>query len=240
MITEVAVAANAERTWAYPNEQRGIDMLSSLLDASSPPKAYQDTMYRIGRLLAEKLYEEHKLSSKSKVCIVSTVEDADFLSKGVYDTLSEKGQELYFVCVWNQRESMFDGGTTVAPIIRKFMQPGYENSDEMIVVKSIISGSCVVKTNITALFDKIRPKKIHVVSPVMHEDSAMKLLREFPSNYSELFDFEFLAKDRERNNNTGEVSPGIGGNVYERLGFANQADKNKYWPKLVRSMLHEM
>ncbi|MNF45633.1 hypothetical protein D3C84_267750 [compost metagenome] len=240
MITKVAVAENAERTWAYPNEQRSIDMLSSLLDTSSPPKAYQDTMYRIGQLLAEKLYDEQKISSKSKICIVSTVEDADFLSKGVYDTLADKVQELYFVCVWNQRESMFEGSATVAPIIRKFMQPGYENSDEMIVVKSIISGSCVVKTNITALFDKIRPKKIHVVSPVMHEDSARKLLKEFPSSYSGLFDFEFLAKDRDRDNNTGEIRPGIGGNVYERLGFSNQADKNQYWPKLVKSMLHAM
>lgn len=240
MITKVAVAENAERTWAYPNEQRSIDMLSSLLDTSHTPKAYQDTMYHIGRLLAEKLYEEHKISSKSKVCIVSTVEDADFLSKGVYDALSEKGQELYFVCVWNQRERMYDGGITVAPIIRKFAQPGYENAEEMIVVKSIISGSCVVKTNITALLDKIRPKKIHVVSPVMHVDSARKLLKEFPSNYSELFDFEFLAKDRERDNSTGEVKPGVGGNVYERLGFTNQSDKNQYWPKLVKSMLHAM
>ncbi|WP_024666715.1 hypothetical protein [Pseudomonas syringae] len=239
MTTKFA-AANAERTWAYPNEQRGIDMLSSLLDASHPPKTYQEIMYRIGRFLAEKLYQEHKISSRSKVCIVSTVEDADFLSKGVYDILSEKGQEIYFVCLWNQRERMYDGGVTVAPIIRKFAQPGYESAEEMIVVKSIISGSCVVKTNITALFDKIHPKKIHVVSPVMHEDSARKLLKEFPSNYAELFDFEFLAKDSERNNITGEVSPGIGGNVYERLGFASQSDKNQYWPKLVKSMLHAM
>lgn len=239
MTTKVA-AADVERTWAYPNEQRSIDMLSSLLDVSSPPKAYQETMYRIGRMLAEKLYEEEKITSTSKVCLVSTVEDADFLSKGVYDILSEKGQELYFVCVWNQRERMYESGITVAPIIRKFAQPGYENADEMIVVKSIISGSCVVKTNITALFERIHPKKIHIVSPVMHVDSARKLLNEFPSNYSELFDFEFLAKDSERDNSTGDVRPGIGGNVYERLGFANQSDKNQYWPKLVKNMLHSM
>lgn len=67
----------------------------------------------------------------------------------------------------------------------------------------------MVKTNITALFDKIQPRKIHIVSPVMHVDSASKLLNEFPKTYSGIFDFEYLAKDRDRDNKTGEVRPGV-------------------------------
>jgi len=238
MITEVANAHGADRALAYPDEIRSSNMLNHLLDTSRPPKEYQDTMYNIGRILGDKLVKENKVNSTQKICIISTVEDADFLSKGVYDFLQEKNFSLFFVCLWNQRERMYEGGITVAPIIRKFAQPGYETADEMIVVKSIISGSCVVKTNITALFDKIRPKKIHIVSPVMHVDSDKKLLQEFPRNYSSIFDFEFLAKDKFRDNKTGEVLPGVGGNVYERLGFSGQKDKNDYWPKLVRSMLH--
>lgn len=240
MTTKAAVMPVAERTWAYPEEASGIEMLGNLLDASRTPKEYQCTMYNIGRLLAEKLRVEHKVSASKSICIVSTVEDADFLSKGVYDVLNEKGFKLFFVCMWNQRESLYEGAATVAPVIRKFTQPGYETADEMIVIKSIISGSCVVKTNITALFDKIQPRKIHIVSPVMHVDSASKLLNEFPKTYSGIFDFEYLAKDRDRDNKTGEVRPGVGGNVYERLGFTGQPDKNRYWPKLVKSMMHAM
>lgn len=240
MTTKAAATPVAERTLAYPDEASGIEMLSNLLDSSRPPKEYQTTMYNIGRLLAEKLYTENKVSVTSRACIVSTVEDADFLSKGVYDVLTEKGLKLYFVCMWNQREPVYDGGITVAPVIRKFTQPGYETADEMIVIKSIISGSCVVKTNITALFDKVRPQKIHIVSPVMHVDSAKKLLNEFPKTFSDKFDFEYLAEDSYRDNATGEVRPGIGGNVYERLGFTGQTDKNRYWPKLVKNMMTEL
>jgi hypothetical protein len=220
------------RVWAYPEDMHAREMLGRLIDAPSGVD-YQHAMYDIGGLLAEKLYEQNKLDRGSKICIVSTVEDADFLSRGVYDYLKAKDFSLFFVCMWNQRERVFDGGITVAPIIRSFEQRGYENCDEMIVVKSIISGSCVVKTNITALFSKISPKKIHVVSPVMHEDSEKNLLKEFPKEYSGLFDFQFFAKDNFRDMNTGEIKPGIGGNVYQRLGFDDQKDKNKYYPKMV-------
>ncbi|MGQ7846600.1 hypothetical protein ACUNV4_19110 [Granulosicoccus sp. 3-233] len=33
---------------------------------------------------------------------------------------------------------------------------------------------------------------------------------------------------------TGEVIPGIGGNVYQRLGFGDQESKNRYTPDFVK------
>jgi len=49
---------------------------------------------------------------------------------------------------------------------------------------------------------------------------------------SNKFDFTFLAKDEERDA-SGEVIPGIGGNVYHLLGFKDQRSKNRYTPRVV-------
>lgn len=222
---------STERWLADPTDAYAESMLNTLSSTTTSPADYRAVMHNIGRLLGDKLIKEDKVNVKSKVCIVSTVEDADFLAKGVYESLQEFGCSLYFVCMWNQREIM--NGLSVAPILKRFEQPGYETSDEIVVVKSIISGSCVVKTNITALFKTLQPKKIHIVSPVMHIDSEKGLLKEFPCHYASRFDFSFLAKDAGRNEDTGEVTPGIGGNVYNRLGFLDQKDKNRYMPSFV-------
>ncbi len=51
---------------------------------------------------------------------------------------------------------------------------------------------------------------------------------------NEKFQFIYLAEDNERTDE-GEVVPGIGGMVYDRLGFNGQDDKNSYTPDLVRT-----
>ena len=47
------------------------------------------------------------------------------------------------------------------------------------------------------------------------------------------FQFFYFAKDDERTSE-GEVIPGIGGMVYDRLGFKGQDDKNSYVPEMVK------
>jgi hypothetical protein len=41
----------------------------------------------------------------------------------------------------------------------------------LIVVKSIISGACVVKTNLKNLIQDIEPQSISIVAPVMYSNS---------------------------------------------------------------------
>ena len=72
---------------------------------------------------------------------------------------------------------------------------------------------------------------------MIHVVSQKKLNREFPPSISKKFVYTYLAKDVLRNNNTGEISPGIGGNVYEKLGFRGQLDKNKHLPDIVQERL---
>lgn len=68
----------------------------------------------------------------------------------------------------------------------------------------------------------------------MYHNAEQKLTSEFEKDIYDKFQFFYFAKDDERTSE-GEVIPGIGGSVYERLGFQGQEDKNKYIPEIVKS-----
>lgn len=204
-------------------------LLSALISQKTDIDLYRETMFELGKLLGNNLAK--KLDSSKIYCVASTVEDADYLAKGVIESISRITKNVYFACFWNDRINLETA--SIAPIYNKFIEDGVEEATSLIIVKSIMSGSCVVKTNITALADVMNPSKIYVVSPVMHKDSQFKLEKEFPEYISKTFEYLAFAIDSERTD-SGEVIPGIGGSVYSRLGFEN---KNGYMPKLVAEKL---
>ena len=85
------------------------------------------------------------------------------------------------------------------------------------------------------MFDQVNPQAIHVVAPVMHVDSNKKLEKQFPFSISKLFKYVFLAKDSKLEDNN--VILGIGGSVYEKLGFTDQYHKNKIIPSIVQEKI---
>lgn len=212
-----------------PQDFVGSDLLNDLLSSKENPSLYQEAMYKIGSHLAEKLAVD--LDMSKSYCLVSTVEDADYLTKGMLDTLKNDLYKIYLACFWNDRKKV--GGQSVAPIINSYLEPGYEQANELIVVKSIMAGSCVVKTNISTLISKVDPQKINVVAPVMYKDSQNSLEKEFPKKVSNLFRYWSLAEDQQLDDNQN-VMPGIGGSVYELLGFKGKDDKNRYLPQIVK------
>lgn len=121
----------------------------------------------------------------------------------------------------------------VAPILKKYQEPTENKVKYLIVVKSIISGACVVRTNLVNLIQKIEPEKIFIAAPVIYYNAEEKLQNEFEEHIYQKFKFFYFASDTERTPE-GEVIPGIGGNVYTRLGFENQDDKNQYIPEIVK------
>lgn len=209
--------------------------LEQLLLSNITSRKYQELMYQIGKYLADNLL--NRLDINSTYCIASTAEDADFLTKGIIDQLKDKISNISFACFWNYHYTPIKGGPSVAPIIKKYTDPEIFDAKNLIIVKSIISGSCVVRTNLIDLIQQMSPSSIYIVAPVIHSDSEHKLQQEFPISISSKFKFEFLAKDKKRNNKTGEVIPGIGGNVYKLLGFKDQDQKNRYTPKIVLDRL---
>lgn len=212
-----------------------VSNLEGLLAHDVTTPKYKELMYLLGNSLGENLVPQ--LNRSNSYCVASTAEDADFLSKGLIDSLLNKVSDVKLACFWNYHSTPIVGSPSTAPIIKKFIESGAEKSDNLIVVKSIISGSCVVKTNLTALIESMQPKTIFVVAPVIHKDAEKKLKLEFPDEISAKFVFEYFAKDEIRDSSTNEVIPGIGGNVYKHLGFASQEIKNKYTPKIVTERL---
>lgn len=209
-------------------------LLNTIADKSSEPILYRKTMTKIGMNLGELLLAEID-NNESSVYLACTVEDADFLARGILNSFGNLLHNVAFACFWNQRFSPFEvEDMNVAPIIKKYQEPTASKVNYLIIVKSIISGACVVKTNLVDLIQKIEPEKIFIVAPVIYYNAEEKLKNEFEQDTYDKFQFFYFAKDDERTPQ-GEVIPGIGGIVYDRLGFQGQEEKNKYIPEIVKS-----
>lgn len=206
--------------------------LEQLLTERDAPEKYQSTMTLIGRYLGDAL--NTVLEKNTKCLVASTAEDADYLSTGVINSLSPT-HDMKAAIFWNNHYQIESG--SVAPIVHKFIQPGYESSNALIIVKSVISGSCVVRTNILALIEKLHVDKIYIVSPVMHVNSKFALCSEFPDAISSKFEFVYFAEDQKKETSTGEVIPGIGGQIYDLLGIGEQPVRIGYIPNLVKRLV---
>jgi hypothetical protein len=217
------------------NDRTILTYLENLANKSIEPERYREVMEQLGNKLGQIILNRVIDSSPHSLYLASTVEDADFLAKGIILQLENHFSNIGYACFWNKRFSPFGiSDLKVAPILKKYQEPSPSNIDYLIIVKSIISGACVVKTNLVNLIQKINPNKILIVAPVMYINAEEKLKIEFEPKISNKFEFIYFAKDDQRTSD-GEVIPGIGGSVYERLGFQGQDDKNTYIPELVRS-----
>lgn len=208
-------------------------LLDTLADKNSAPNLYRDTMTKLGMALGDAILSQIS-NEQCNVYLACTVEDADFLARGMLIRLEEQLKSVAFACFWNQRFSPFEvEDIQIAPILRKYQEPVSQSVNYLIVVKSIISGACVVRTNLVHLIQKIEPEKIFIVDPVMYVKVEEKLKNSLKKEIYEKFQFFYFAKD-DRRTHEGEVIPGIGGNVYHRLGFDGQDAKNKYIPEIVK------
>lgn len=208
------------------------DALNELLVSEGSPDRYRASMEVLGRCLGEALNQV--LPDHEKCLIASTAEDADYLSYGLLQELDRKHETLAAV-FWNNHYSLEKG--SIAPVVHKYLQPGYDKADSLVVVKSVISGSCVVRTNILALIEQIKVRKIYIVSPVMHAKAKSALESEFPREVSDKFEFICFAIDALRDPSSGEVLPGIGGQVYQLLGIGDQPVRTSYIPKMVMKLV---
>lgn len=219
------------RTWTTfaESDPEARAVLEKLSELSGKPEEYRVAMQELGMHLGTCIYG--KLPSNiTDIRVVCTVEDADFLAKGVIQKLEENGITTNLLCLWN--ESIKEYGISISPILKTYQERIGEHSPALVVVKSIISGACVVKTNITRAVSISNPERVFVVSPVMLEGAEVKLSKVFPRDISEKFEYIHFATDNEKSGNN--VVPGIGGSVYELLGLGDGSSKNKYTPQIVK------
>src|SRR5690554_8000482 len=167
--------------------------LNLLASPDTLPGEYQQAMYQLGVEHGKVL--KSKLQDKA-VGIACTVEDADFLAKGIIDGLEGSPSSISIACFWNKR---FQGDESknipdTAPIQKRYAEPSIKSVDSLIVAKSIISGACVVKTNLTNLIRESNPSEIFVVAPVMFAHAKANLEREFPQDITQRFDYAYFAE----------------------------------------------
>lgn len=205
-------------------------LLMKLADQRIDALEYGRTLIEVGRHFGEILLRE--LEGKS-VYLVCTTEDADYLAKGIVDKLNADSVNFSLACYWNTRTQPFEGlDIKTAPIVKKYEEPRYDK-DVLVVLKSIIHGGCVVKYNLLNIIEKIHPERILIMAPVMFHTAADELMKDFNEEINRKFKFITFAVDNDEDG-AGNVVPGIGGNIYKRLGFKDQDDKNKFVPNLVK------
>lgn len=216
-------------------------LLQELLDCREDDKQqYQEIMTALGVQLAEALEKGLDGSDwAGDVCIACTVEDADFLAKGILTRMERSyagtAHRVRFACFWNESShAPYGGGKDFefAPIIKAYEEP--VSSDFcLIMVKSIVSGACVLSTNITRMISEVKPKRIFVAAPVMLKDAELRLAANFNRDIAEQFELITFRIDDQRTPD-GTVLPGIGGEVYKRYGFRDSVQKNLYVPEIVK------
>lgn len=197
-------------------------------------EGYRQKMRELGAQLADSLLPKLRDESTKDICVICTVEDADFLARGLIEELETHslGPNTRMICMWNKRVKK--EGVSISPVLRSYEEEFDKNNAVFIIVKSIISGACVVKTNLTRVISAANPTRVFVVAPVMLIDAEKRLAREFPEEISSKFEFVNFATDTERSPDGEEVIPGVGGSVYELLGLGDSTEKNKYVPEIVR------
>lgn len=188
--------------------------------------SYRTAFYNIGLHIGSIL--NTKINELQPIALACASEDADWLAKGIMD----KFKYPLDLCVyWSNRQNFGTDSNNSAlefADIEKSYEEIQKDSKILIITKSIISSSCVIKSQIMRLVSTNDFKKIYIVSPVMYKDAEENLRKEFPERVYNLFEFIYFALDEDMDKN-GWVVPGIGGSVYERLGI----DSRSYFPRIL-------
>ena len=227
----------SSRTFSKFTDKTAQSYLDTLLSAKQTPDVYRDTMKSLGVILGSKAVELNWLDGP--ILVASTAEDADFLTKGILDSIKKSSKTALSAVFWNNHYQLPGNAGSVAPVIHKYLQPGYQTAKTLIIAKSVISGSCVVRTNLLALLESVDVESIIIISPVMHKNSQANLLNEFPKSISKKFKFLYFAIDAEKDE-LGEVKPGIGGQIYKLLGLGDQPVSTGFVPQIVRENFNSL
>jgi len=107
------------------------------------------------------------------------------------------------------------------------------SSDAKLSLACTVEDADVVRTNLTRLIEESNPDRILVVAPVLLRGATVSLESEFDSSISQKFEYLYFAEDTDKTDD-GMVDPGIGGDVYQRLGFEGQVLKNRFTPEIVK------
>jgi hypothetical protein len=214
------------------------ELLERLSDPANISLSSDSAMYQLGRKLGKNVLSliNNKFigNGYKKVYIATTVEDADYLAKGILEVIDAKISNLGFACLWNHRFAPSGiKELMVAPIVEEYMEPVCDRIDYLIVATSVVSDDCVLRTNLTHLVEKINPLHIIIASPVITKGAKESVKSEFEVEISNKFEFLCFAEDSENEEQGNNVS-GIIAKFYQNLESIDQNEKNKLTPEVVK------
>lgn len=100
--------------WINPEREQ---LLSKLIDLDTDSTQYAETMYRLGLEFGKIILD--KVGSIATITLACTVEDADYLGRGMLDVL-ERESKVFLTVFWNKRlNAGNDGALSVAPIVKE-------------------------------------------------------------------------------------------------------------------------
>jgi len=219
-----------DRAFSQYASRHAKNELARLLASRGDVSSYRAAMLALGRQLGRVI--ARMIDHDERVLVGCGVEDADYVAKGVVESLEDHvgTRRVRFACFWNSRTRI--GSVEQAPIVRQYIERHARSIPHIVMVKSIISTSCAVHTNLAQLLDRVTPRTIYIAAPVIHRDAPFNLKREFDDETARKLRYVYFAKDSTRDGNR-MIVPGVGGSVYELLGLGNAAEKNSTVPSLV-------
>lgn len=217
----------------YEHSELINSLLNIIADKDTSVEEYRSSFYSIGKELGIIIKNLLPDTYNESTLLACASEDADWLASGFMSGLGDP--MLPLAVFWGIRERL-SNGVDVTSIVRTYKDDLTSKCENLIIIKSIISSSCVVKTQLLRLISEIAPKDIYIIAPVMYKDAEFNLFMDFPNDISSKFKFVTFAIDDEINENK-EIIPGIGGMVYPRLGLGAESEKNSYIPEIVKKRM---
>ncbi|MCC8176847.1 MAG: hypothetical protein LUC85_11140 [Bacteroidales bacterium] len=208
------------------------ELLNTIASDATSVSDYQSSFFKIGVELGLAMQSKFAVDLSNSSLLACASEDADWLASGFLEGI--KKSDLPVAVFWSIRKKL-SNGIDISPIVREYRDEVAADCQNLFIVKSIISSSCVVKTQLTRLMTELSPKRIFIIAPVMFKDAEDNLRREFPHEIASRFQFLTFAIDDERQGMA--VVPGVGGMVYGRLGLGDEESKNAYIPEIVKKRL---
>lgn len=203
--------------------------LAAIANKGTSSKEYRKAFTELGRYLGIVISAEYP--ERGKTVVACPNEDADWLVAGLLNSLNDR--DISLGVFWADRVMVSEEPKLeISPIITSYEEP-MDSCETLIIAKSIINTSCVVRTQLTRLIGQIHPLRIIIAAPVMYKDAESNLRKEFPTDVASRFRFITFAVDDERKGNA--VIPGIGGFITARLGLGTtMQDNNRYIPDIVK------
>jgi hypothetical protein len=206
--------------------------LGVLTDPHSGQESFAEAMTQVGAGLGRWLASRQDLKGKT-VVVVARAQVMDTLASGFIGALSDGDADVRVACLWIHRSVIQrPEPVEVSQIIQEYVDEIPPRIDHLVVLDATISSVSALAASIMRMAREAFPSTVHVVSPVALSGVKRALASRLPLGSVGRLKGWALAVD-VFTDEAGNVFPGLGGNPYERLGFAEQGKGSLRMPRSI-------